>query len=78
MPVQRCAHCGHVLSTQTLPQAIEARIEGGPSTMEQIKATGRAFDPNVTDRQIYNALGMLARYGRIRRVGYGHYEAMSA
>lgn len=71
--VDRCPHCGHILPTQTMPKAIENRIAGGAATIEQIMLTARTIKPKATDRQIYAALGMLTRYGRIRHVSYGVY-----
>jgi len=74
MKIDRCPHCGGLLPTRTVPKAIEQRISLGVANMTAIKKAARVINPKVSDKQVFNALGMLVRHGRVKRISYGLYE----
>ncbi len=74
--VNRCPHCGTVLATNTMPQAIRQASSSGPTSMERIKNAARKINPDATDKQVYNAIALLIRSGRLRKVAHGFYQAL--
>lgn len=74
--IERCPHCGSVLPTKSMPRAIRQTAASGPTSMKRIKEAARVVKPEATEKQIYNAISMLVRRKKLRRVAFGFYEAI--
>jgi len=63
-----CPHCLQPISLAVIVEDIVKRH----SAVGDIKLLVRG-KVEATDKEIYNALGYLTRWGRVRRLGYGKY-----
>jgi hypothetical protein len=70
--VKRCPACGHII-TLSLVKLTESFIPIGGITVDEIKRLVKLERP-ATDKQIYNAIGFLARKNRVDHMGYGQYR----
>ena len=69
-----CPTCGQILR-QSVTSLVLRYAPDEEWDVETIKAAIHAVAPNVTEKQIFNALGNLTRRKRLRRLSYGRYSA---
>jgi hypothetical protein len=67
---QVCPHCYQPIN---LSLVVERCVPRSARSVADIKFLVRG-KVEATDKEIYNALGFLTRYGRIERLGYGTYR----
>ena len=75
VPVRKCPNCGSILGSHTVPQAIRQVTSAGPTSMERIKKAAKVINPDVTDKQVYNAIALLVRSKRMKKIAFGFYQA---
>lgn len=65
-----CPHCRQEIN---LSLVVEEAITAEPRSVGDIKFIVRG-KVQATDKEIYNSLAFLTRYGRVERMGYGKYR----
>jgi hypothetical protein len=76
VPIRRCPHCGSILGAHTMPQAIRQVASAGPTSMERIKKAAHTIEPRATNKQVYNAIALLIRTKRMKKIAHGWYQAL--
>lgn len=72
----RCPYCGSLMTQDSMPKAIRARLMRGIASMDDLREAARVAQPKARDKQIYNALGSLVRRGEIKRLPSGFYKSL--